>query len=856
MSFPPSSAAVEPDESSVNAKGGTGTFAPDGVDAVVCAAGGVDSEQLAAWEVAQEAGVCLHCRGELGFFVAPADGPFCCRGCRAVYELIHGCGLARYYDLQAGRQAPAVTLRSGGFAWLDRELEDQRQEGSDRPFRLSLDIQGVHCAACIWLLEELFRREAGGLDLKINPTLGKVDLVWDPSRGDLRHYLEEIEKFGYRLGSSRKGSVQRSRGLLLRMAVTIALALNVMMFSVSYYFGLAPEDGDLFRFFGVLNFTLASVAVVVGGQVFFQGALAGLRRRMAHLDLPIAMGIVLAYGGSAFAYFSQGPRAAYFDSLTIFIALMLVGRWSQEHILERNRNSLLDTAGADRLVAKRVRQGRLEAVSAPDIETGDELWIAPGDLMPVEGLLMRRPAQVSLDWITGESERITYEPGDAIPAGAFNAGDGGFAVAATQDFSESRLHDLLRGQSGRADDYRPRWWTWVGSTYVAAVLVLASLGFALWVGADVRRALEVTIAILVVTCPCALGLATPLAQELLHHALRKRGVFLRRPGFLDRALAVRKILLDKTGTLTMGELALDAPARKALWRLGNREREVLWNMSVRSNHPVSQALSVAIAGGLRSNTDSPTLDPAGEAVREIAGGGLEWEREGEFFRLGRADFAGESPDGTGQGDSASKDASPTVFSLNGITIATFTLSEALKADAASEVGRLEADGYELHLLSGDSAAKVAAAAERLGIRADRARGELDPEAKAELVRALDDTDTLMVGDGLNDSPSFEAALCTATPAIDRPVLPGKADFYFLGDGVAALRRALGSAHRLRQVVRDNLVVAVVYNLAAVGLCLAGLVTPVIAAILMPLSSVGIVSLTAYRLSGRRLAWMS
>ncbi len=189
-------------------------------------------------------------------------------------------------------------------------------------------------------------------------------------------------------------------------------------------------------------------------------------------------------------------------------------------------------------------------------------------------------------------------------------------------------------------------------------------------------------------------------------------------------------------------------------------------------------------------------------------------------------------------------------------LAAFRFSEELKADAAGEVAGLRAAGYRPFLLSGDAEAKVEVAARALGLEPEQAMGGLDPEAKALVVRSLDDRDTLMVGDGLNDSPSFSAALCTATPAVDRPVLPGKADFYFLGDGISAIRRALGAARRLRRVIRDNLVVAVVYNLSAVGLCLAGLVTPVVAAILMPVSSVGIVSLTAWRLTGRRLAWMS
>jgi Cu2+-exporting ATPase len=280
-------------------------------------------------------------------------------------------------------------------------------------------------------------------------------------------------------------------------------------------------------------------------------------------------------------------------------------------------------------------------------------------------------------------------------------------------------------------------------------------------------------------------------------------------------------------------------------------------MVARSNHPVSSALAVALGAAQPAAAKRMQLAAASEGVREIPGAGLEWDLEGVVYRLGKEAFAaGRSNGANGAKEAPTVADSATLLTADGLTVAEFRFEEALKTDAATEVERLRRAGYQLHLLSGDAPAKVSAAAKALGIDPDRALGALAPEEKAAVVERLDRNDTLMVGDGINDSPSFEAALCTATPAIDRPVLPGKADFYFSGDGIAALRRALISARRLRTVVRDNLVLASLYNLTAVALCFAGLVTPVVAAILMPLSSVGIVSLTAYRLSGRRLAWMS
>jgi Cu2+-exporting ATPase len=359
-------------------------------------------------------------------------------------------------------------------------------------------------------------------------------------------------------------------------------------------------------------------------------------------------------------------------------------------------------------------------------------------------------------------------------------------------------------------------------------------------------ALKVTIAILVVTCPCALGLATPLAEELVHFALRRRGVFVRKQSFLEKALSVKKILLDKTGTLTMGQLVLEEESHAQLGLLTGEPRQILAHMTARSNHPVSSCLAKALAGlPTEDRTDDPGFGAPGEELTEIPGAGLELVLPSGTWRLGKAAFAmdGESDD------------KATVFAVDGRVIASFRLHEEFKADAAGEVARLGEAGYQLHLLSGDDQAKVDAAARALGLPADRAQGDLTPEAKAAQVRRLDERDTLMVGDGLNDSPSFEVAFCAATPAVDRPVLPGKADYYFLGDGIAAIGRSLTAARGLRRVIRDNLVIAVLYNFLAVGLCLAGLVTPVVAAVIMPLSSVSVVTLTGIRLSRGKPEWI-
>ncbi|MEZ4655142.1 MAG: HAD family hydrolase [Candidatus Eisenbacteria bacterium] len=373
-----------------------------------------------------------------------------------------------------------------------------------------------------------------------------------------------------------------------------------------------------------------------------------------------------------------------------------------------------------------------------------------------------------------------------------------------------------------------------------AVLALATIGCVWWSGRDIHQAIEVTIALLVVTCPCAIGLAVPLAREVTCAALRRRGIFLRKGGFLERARQVRKILFDKTGTLTSGRLLVSDAGRRALRDLDPADRSTLRAMTACSNHPVSAALQRAL-----QDSEESVPGAARDQIEEHAGRGISWPRDGHEYRLGKASFAGVggAPEHV-------------CFSKDGIELARFELEEELPAGAEEEIAALERSGYEVHLLSGDRPERVAAARARLGLPSERAAAGLSPEAKAERVRALDDHDTLMVGDGLNDTLGLDSALAAATPAVHHGAISARSDFYYHGDGIASVRWTLLAAARMHRVIRDNLWLALAYNAIVVGLCLTGHVRPVTAAILMPISSSGFVILTTLRLSERRFGWTS
>ena len=772
------------------------------------------------------ASVCLHCAQPLG---RTAEDGFCCNGCRAVYRALRKEGLDRYYALRrgAGVPVPELSPETRDDKWLE-PLEHELAE-SDGTCTLGLDVQGIHCAACVWVIEELFRREPHAIRALVNPAVGRVELAVE--RGfDLRRYVRAVERLGYLFGPALKvDDDSKSDDLLLRTGICIALAGNTMLFAAAIYLGL--DEGPVFRLMHQLQYALGVASVLVGGSVFVKSALAGLRARVLHLDTPIALGIVLAFAGSTWSFFFGAGRASYFDSLSIFIALMLLGRLLQERVLEKNRRQLLASDGAEGLLARRVRDGAVALVPCRELAEGDELLIAPGDLVPVYGALLDADASCSLDWINGESAPRTFARGATIPAGAFNLGTRAIRVRTETAFDRSPLVELLRSPRHREHERfgRTPWWQRYARVYVGLVLSVAAVGLSAWLFAtgDAMRATEVAIAILVVTCPCAFGIATPLAHELVQAGLRRAGLLVRSATFLDRAREVRRVVFDKTGTLTTGRLAVtDA---HPLETLTSEDRQALYDLVARSAHPKSLAVKRAL-----DDRFDMRLTP-GVEVTERPGEGL-------FAAIAGRAYAVRAPDVT--------------LVVDGEARAHIQTTERLRPDAAADVARLATEGFDVHVLSGDAPDKVRAMADTLGLSHDRAHGGYGPAEKAAWIDAHDRHDTLMIGDGINDGLAVDRAFASGTPAVDRPFMPARSDFYLVTAGLAPVTLALRASHALARTVRTNLSFATAYNVIAVALALAGLMQPWLAAVLMPASSLVVLAKTTVALSGRSPLWKS
>ncbi len=775
---------------------------------------------------------CLHC----GSRVLDAGDRFCCAGCETVHDLLLSTGLARFYALRGEDGIPARDVDPSrrrdhaALAPIARRVAE-----ASGPVRVVLDVQGLHCQACVWLIETLFRRQPHAWQATVNPASGRVELVVSPGF-DLDAFASIVEDVGYRLAPPGRDRAPESSDLLRRMGICIAIAMNAMLFAIATYAGL--EAGPTYRLFQALSFVLATASVLVGGSVFARSAMLALRRGLLHLDLPIALGIALAYSSSTWAYFAGTGSRSFFDTITVFIALMLVGRFLQERVLARNRAQILASSGADGLHARVMRDGAVETIPCRDVRPGDRLLLLPGDLVPVD-VVVDRAGAFSLDWISGESRPTDYGGSATVPAGAFSCNADAVLATAATAFDESPLLRLLHVEGERPSDAARAtpFWQILARVYVAAVLALGVAAFALWMSltrGDVTRSIEVVTAVFIITCPCAFGISTPLAYELVQAGLRRAGLFVRAGGFLDRATSVKRVVFDKTGTLTTGSLTCvrvdGEPSR--------REEEILFDLCARSPHPKSAAVRATLP---RSHRLDETI-----RAREEPGRGIAADVDGQTYRLGAPAWV--APASTASGDVA--------FGVDGRLIASYVTAEEPRRDAAREVRALEAAGFEPWILSGDDPARVREMAARLGLPASRAIGGQSPEDKERWLRERDRGDVLFVGDGINDGLAAKAAWCSGTPAIDRPFMAARSDFTFVTPGLGAVRLALLAARRLSRVTRICLGVALAYNALTLTLAFMGLMSPLVCAIVMPLSSLSTVLVATLSLSKRSRLWRS
>jgi P-type Cu2+ transporter len=772
-----------------------------------------------------EGAACLHCG-----LPAATDRRFCCPGCAAAYETVQALGLGRYYAqriidpaLHAPRPEPSE------YRDLSRFVVAQ----PDNTHELMLAVDGLQCGACVWLIESVLAREPDVVRGRVNMTTRRLRLAWRGPPERAAALVDAIERLGYRLVPFDPASLAAARdstdrALIRALAVAGFAAANVMLLSIGIWAGevggllhdMGPATRDLLHWVSAL---IAMPAIAYAGRPFFASAFAALRQLRTNMDVPISVGVILVTGMSLVQTI-QGGVHTYFDSAITLLFFLLIGRVLDHRARGKARataEQLLTLRAAD--VAVLQADGSVQRRSQQAVVVGDRVRVGLGERVGIDGVVERGSSLLDASLVTGESLPVAAAPGTAVFAGTLNLGEA-VVVRATATGNSTllaecaRLIDAAEARRSRFVVLADR----VARRYAPAVHLTALATFLWWyvaAGATAGEALLTASAVLIITCPCALALAVPVVQVIATGGLFRAGVLLKSPTALERLADVDTVVFDKTGTLTEPTMLLAQDVDKEALRTAA-------SLAAGSRHPLARSLLAA---------SGPVA--VAEGVVEHPGRGL----EAACVRLGSRSYAvGEDGDAAG----------PELWLARpGRTPVVFRFAETLRSDAAKTLQRLRGLGLDVRLLSGDNKAAVAPIAAALGIGSWTAG--CTPLHKVAAVEALagDGRKVLMVGDGLNDSPSLAAASVSASPASAADISQTVSDVVFQGRLLAPVATLIETARRARSVTRQNLMLSIGYNALMVPLAAAGFVTPWLAAAAMSGSSL-LVLANSFRLQGR------
>jgi P-type Cu2+ transporter len=685
-------------------------------------------------------------------------------------------------------------------------------------------VPGMRCAGCISKLESGLPAVPGIAAARVNFTARQVEVSHDPAL-DAPALVKAFAGLGFEaspLGDTLAVQDGEARSLVKALAVAGFAAMNIMLLSVSVWSGAGGLTRDLFHWLSAL---IALPTVAYAGQPFFRSAWNALKARRTNMDVPISIGVTLATALSLFETVTHGAHA-YFDSAVMLLFFLLAGRWLDAVMRDRARDgvtALLKHMAAGALVMGQDGQSRW--VNAADLKPGMIMLVAAGERLAADGVILEGRSHFDQSLLTGEAMPVAIGPGGRVLAGTLNSGDA-ITVAVTATGADTGIADIARLMQDAAQgrSHYVRIADRAARLYAPAVHTLALLSFAGWMlaGAGWHESLLIAVAVLIITCPCALGLAVPAAQIVTSGALMTAGVLVKDGSALERLAEADLAVFDKTGTLTLGH-----PEPLDLSALNREQAGIALALAQCSRHPLSEAVRCAL-------TANGTLPAQVTQVSETPGEGLTGQHHGRLVRLGRPREA----DG---------DAMATALTIGDGPELVIRFADPLRPDAHATIVELASLGLPARILSGDHAGPVAAAGAALGVPAI---GSLDPAAKLAAIRALagEGRRVLMVGDGLNDGPALAAGHVSMAPGSAADASRNAADAVFLGSSLAPVAAAIRAARATQRVVRQNFALAIGYNVIAVPLAVFGLVTPLIAALAMSGSSIIVVA-NALRLKG-------
>lgn len=832
----------------------------------------VDETQYKASGIAEPSttdGRCIHCRLDLP---RGETSSFCCSGCAVAHEAIQSAGLGNtYYSLRKVISgATGVPARTGKLPELVKKqigskqfIEESTADLGDGYRRARLAIDGMTCAACSWLVEQVVTSQKGIGSATVDLPGSTLSFDFDENKTSLGFLADHLSRFGYDLHPLQdrpEGPSQQERVLLTKAGVSWALAGNVMLLAFALYSGLSMEDDPTFA--GAArwaSFLIASASVAYGGSVFFKRAWQSLRQAVAisslahlHIDTPISLGILVGYFSSGWATIS-GHGEVWFDSITVLIAALLTSRWLQvrsQRKASQVASRLLDLIPS---TARRLAlDGSEEYIPSKQLAPGDTIRIDPGEVVPADGTVLSGRSFVNNAVITGESAPVTITPGDTIYAGAANQSSS-LLVRTQSSGSHTRVGQLLdwlkdtTGAESSIETLVDRLAGYFVVGIIFASVITAVAGVFLFPGEVAFR----LVALLVIACPCALGMATPLAIAVTSGKAAARGVYIKDGRTVEALAQVDTVVFDKTGTLTAGEVNVVAVhgQREALQLAAVLERRV--------SHPVASAITnyaaeIRALAGVESDKESHRSELAEISqsdvhdIEVVDGCGVEGYVGGKWLQVGKPSWI---EDGAADPDLLFDRAlqfaidgfTPVLISIDGRVVTALGCGDPLRPGVIEDIQKLKRDGKDVYLLSGDHQDVVRATANRVGIEQENAIGGVGPERKRLFIERFQElSNVMMIGDGVNDAAALRTALVgVAIGNHNAPCLVAS-DIFISESSSVQVHDLITIGRRVIRLIRRNLGVSLTYNVVAGLAAIFGLVTPLVAAIAMPLSSLFVV----------------
>jgi Cu+-exporting ATPase len=798
---------------------------------------------------------CTHCGLEFdeSVMIKEQEGDktlyFCCKGCEGVYHLLNSKGLDSFYEkLGNNTLEPANTNINDDLERFDLEgFHKKYVKDTPEGFKeVNLIIEGIHCSACVWLNEKVLHQSDGVIEATINYSNNKAKVLWDPEVIKLSQIIEIIRAIGYNAFPydpklQEEKAVKLRNEYYSRILVGVFATMNIMWIAIAQYTGyFTGMDKSHKNILNVAEFVLATPTLFYSGWIFFRGSYYGLKNKFINMDVLVSTGATLAYIYSVYAMVTQTGEV-YFDSVTMIITFVLVGKYLE--ILSKKRavdtlDTIIGTTPTEAMVVD--KEGKsLKAVEV--IEPGERIELKPGDKVVIDGVVSKGSAMVDLSALTGESEPVLKNVGDEILSGSIVI-DSVIEYKTTKRAKDSMLHNIIEllNDAVTKKPHIEQLANKVSGYFSVTILSIAVVTFLGWyfvANIGFEHSLIIAISVIVIACPCALGLATPMATLVGISRAAKEGILFKEASKLETMAKSTIVALDKTGTITVGK-----PTVVNFKKYEEFDINLLYSLVKSSKHPISKGIVKFLE---EHNSDLREL--AFESIKELQAKGLVAEYDGKELLGGNLELLKSK----GVEFSYESDNSLYIFAIDGKVVALFELRDSLKEDAKEFIENLHKLGLKTVMLTGDREEVALKIAKEAGI--EEVKANLLPQDKAEVVEQLhkDGEVVVMVGDGINDAVALAKSDIAVAVGSGADVALDVSDIVLLSSSLKSLYKSFLLAKRVYKTIKQNLGLSLLYNIVVIPLAVAGFVNPLFAALSMSLSSLIVVG-NSFRIYGEKL----